>query len=109
MLTRVILAGTTHLDLHYQRMSRGALDDGVRQIQESYIPFLIDHDFNCQIGILLDAKVAKLQDGEHGLFAVAGIFEDPSEEVAYKNGEKNTVHERYEAELEGVETSLPSI
>ena len=103
MLTRVILASTTHLDLHNERMARGALESSARQIRERYVPFLIEHDFDRQIGVLLNAKVAKLPDGEYGLFAVVGEFENLSEKTAYKNGARNTVHEWYAEELEGIE------
>lgn len=110
MLTRVILASSTHLDLHQERMARSALENGARQIRKNYVPLLIEHDFDRQIGVLLNAKVAKLPDGEYGLFAVAGEFENASEKITYKNGERNTVHGRYEQELEGIEerVSLPS-
>jgi len=103
MLTRVILASSTHLDLHHERMARSALESGARQIRKKYVPLLIEHDFDRQIGVLLNAKVAKLPDGEYGLFAVAGEFENANERITYKNGERNTVHERYVEELEGIE------
>jgi hypothetical protein len=111
MLTRVLLASSTHLDLHDERMARSALESGAKQIRKKYVPLLIEHDFDRQIGILLNAKVAKLPDGEYGLFAVAGEFENASEKIAYKNGERNTVHERYEEELEGIveRVSLASV
>ena len=103
MLTRVILASSTHLDLHNERMARSVLENSARHIRKKYVPFLIEHDFDRQIGVLLDARVARLPDGEYGLFAVAGEFESFSERIAYKNGEKNTVHKQYAAELEGIE------
>ena len=84
-------------------MARSALESGARQIRKKYVPFLIEHDFDRQIGVLLNAKVAKLPDGEYGLFAVAGEFENEVERIAYKNGERNTVHKKYAEELEGIE------
>jgi len=94
------------LDLHQERMARSALENGARQIRNKYVPFLIEHDFDRQIGVLLNAKVAKLPDGEFGLFAVAGEFENANERNKYKNGEKNTVHERYAEALEGIENRV---
>lgn len=106
MLTRVILASSTHLDLYNERMARSALENGARQIQKKYVPHLIVHDFDRQIGVLLNAKVAKLPDGEYGLFAVVGEFESANEKITYKNGEGNTAHERYEEELKGIEEKI---
>jgi hypothetical protein len=87
-------------------MARSALENSARQIRKKYVPLLIEHDFDRQVGVLLNAKVAKLPDGEYGLFAVAGEFENEGEKIAYKSGERNTVHKKYSEELKGIEATV---
>ena len=106
MLTDVILASTTHLDLHYERTSRDFLEDNAAELKKAYRPYLIDHDFDRQIGVILNAKVAVLPDGEHGLFLVVGIFEEASEKANYVIGADNVAHELYVDQLDGIEDSV---
>jgi hypothetical protein len=42
------IASTTHVDAHYDRLTREGLESGVEQIRSRFIPFLIDHDPNHQ-------------------------------------------------------------
>lgn len=59
-------------------MARSALETGARQIRKKYVPLLIEHDFNRQIGVLLNAKVAKLPDGEFALLRIRRITHSAS-------------------------------
>lgn len=106
MLTRVIIASSTHLDLHHERMSRDFLESSATALRELYRPLLIDHDFDRQIGVILNAKVAELPDGEYGLFLVVGKFQQSAEVSSYKTGEANVVHEEYDRAFEGLEEYL---
>jgi Domain of unknown function (DUF4160) len=103
------IASTTHLDYHGQRMAKSALDQFAGQIKDRYIPLLIEHDFDRQIGVNLSARVVRLEDGEHALLIVSGIFEDDSEAAAFRSGEANAVWKRYESTLDDVETRVPTL
>ncbi len=65
----------------------------------TYIPFLIEHDWNRQIGILFYGEVFQLYDGEFALGVVIGIFEDESEKIKYKINTTNLVSDKYKAYL----------
>jgi hypothetical protein len=98
-----IVAGilsSTRVDAHNERLTKAALESGVQQIRSRYIPFLIDHDFNRQIGILLEGKVKRLPDGEFALFGAVGLFESEEERDRYSNGAPNVVWEDFTDYLE---------
>jgi hypothetical protein len=100
------IASTMHVDAHNDRFAREALESSVRQIRSRFIPFLIDHDFNQQVGVLLCGKVEPLPDGEFGLFVVAGVFDKDGERDRYANGAANTVWRQYEHYLDGLPQAL---
>lgn len=95
------IASTTNIDLHNERMAKSALDSAALQICTKYIPQLIDHDFNRQIGVLLYAKVIPMSDGEFALCVVSGVFENESEKYIHILGEPNTVWQEYVHYLDG--------
>lgn len=99
------IATTTHIDRHYERFSKSALEGMADQIKQKYIPNLVDHDPNKQIGIILYGEVFRLADGEYALGVVTGVFEDPQEQSEFKNGDKNTVWYKY-IELLNVESLI---
>ncbi len=70
------IASSTHVDQHGQRVDRSLLEDMASQINAQYVPLLIDHDFNRQVGVVLSAKLAALADGEYGLLVISGILEN---------------------------------
>ena len=47
------------------------------------------------MGVVLCAKVKKLDDGEYGLFVVAGVFENKDDKKLYTYSEANTVYKEY--------------
>lgn len=94
------VASTTHVDMHQERFAKNALKDMAKQIKSKYIPNLIDHDPNQQIGTLLYAEVFRLDDGEYALGVVAGQFENDGERLRYKNGHKNTQWQKYKSQLD---------
>jgi hypothetical protein len=106
MLTDVVLASTTHLDLHYERMSRDFLESSAASMKKVHRPYLIDHDFDRQIGVVLNARVAELPDGEHGLFLVVGLFDELGEKACYETGDDNLVHGLYDDLLDGIEEGV---
>jgi hypothetical protein len=108
MLISVKMASSTHLDLHYERMSRHFLENSAIALRESYCPLLIDHDFDRQIGVILNAKVAELPDGEYGLFLVIGEFQEPADISGYETGQVNVAHRDYDGAFEGLEEYLSS-
>lgn len=89
------IASTTHVDLHGERIAKSALSQFAEQICSKFIPTLIEHDPNRQIGILLYGKVAQLEDGEFALYVVSGIFDCDKEEAQYKVGSPNIVWQQY--------------
>lgn len=90
------IASTTHLDLHNERMAKSSLEGNAEQIKSKFIPFLVNHDHNQQIGVILYGKVLPMEDGEFALCVVCGIFEDENEYGLYKIGSKNSVWREYE-------------
>lgn len=83
------IASTTHLDRHYERMAKSALDGGAKQINERLIPQLIEHDWNQHVGVLLYGEVFQLDDGEYALGVVLGRFENEEERAKYATGNPN--------------------
>ncbi len=94
------IASTTHVDKHYEKMSKEALEDMAKQINKKYIPQLENHDFNKQIGVALYAEVFELHDGECALGHVSGIFENTRERDLYKIGDENKVWKKYKIFLD---------
>src|SRR3989344_8591948 len=97
------IASTTHVDYYNERMAKSVLDGFAYQIRTSFIPFLVDHDPNKQIGILLFGKVAQLDDGEFALYVACGIFENEEEANKHQNGQPNIVWGDYQHFLEHIE------
>ena len=64
------IASSTHVDSHGQRMTKELLDENYLRIQTVYVPLLVDHDFNRQIGVVLSSRVIDLGDGEHALLTI---------------------------------------
>ncbi len=94
-----VIVSTTHLDFHDERMSKNALDGMVNQIKEKYIPQLINHDWDEQVGVLLYAEVFQLEDGEYALGVVSGLFDNEDEKNKFKIGDVNTVWQDYKKYL----------
>lgn len=89
------IASTTHIDRHNERMSKEALDSFAKAICAKFIPVLIDHDPNLQIGVLFYGKVVSLDDGEYALYVVQGQFESEEEKQLYTIGAPNKIWEKY--------------
>jgi hypothetical protein len=106
MIISVAIASTTHVDAHNECLAKEALESGAEQIRSRYIPYLIEHDFNKQIGALLSARVDPLPDGEFGLIVVAGVFEDQEERQCYVNAAPNKVWRQYMHYLDGMAEEL---
>lgn len=100
------IASTTHVDAHNDRFTKAALEGGAEQIRARYIPYLVDHDFNRQIGVLLCGRVEPLIDGEFGLMIVAGLFEEEVERQHYVNGAPNIVWQRYLHHLDDAQHAI---
>jgi hypothetical protein len=94
------IASTTHIDRHFERFAKSALDGMTEQIKAKYIPNNIEHDSNRQNGVILYGEVFQLSDGEYGLGVVVGQFEKSEERVIYNNGSKNTVWKKYKSLLD---------
>jgi hypothetical protein len=89
------IASTTHVDRHGERMTKGALEDMANQVNSKYIPFLIDHDFDQQIGILIFGKVTEVGHGEYALMVISGVFETKEEFFKYPIGSDNLIWKNY--------------
>jgi len=100
MKIRIGIASTTHIDRHYERMAKSALDSGAEQINERLIPHLIEHDWNQHVGVLLFGGVFKLDDGEYALGIVIGIFENEEERRIYATGKPNIYWSDYKKYLD---------
>ncbi|MBU0682875.1 MAG: hypothetical protein KJ864_01100 [Candidatus Omnitrophica bacterium] len=88
------IASTTHRDLHGDIMAKSALNGMANQINDHYIPLDINHQ-GTYIGVILVAKVKTLDDGEHGLYVVVGIFENKREYKKYPYKNKNNDYLSY--------------
>jgi hypothetical protein len=103
------IASTTHVDYHGQRMAKSLLDQFVDQIRATYVPLLVNHDFDQQIGVNLTARVVGLEDGEYALLVVSGMFDDASEAAKFPVGSDNTVWRDYESALDDIEETVPAL
>jgi len=99
------IASTTHVDRHRERMAKSALDSMALQINEKFIPALLDHNLNSHGGVVLYSEVFQLTDGEHALGIVSGVFENESEKEKFKSGQANDVWEEYKKYLDTKELS----
>jgi hypothetical protein len=102
------IASTTHIDRHNEKMTKSALDSMAEQACSKYIRFLIEHDPNKAIGVILAAKVLPMSDGELALVVVAGTWESEKEQGAYEYGAENTVWKQYMPILEELPVPLES-
>lgn len=79
---RQIIA-TSHVDRHQDRMSRGALESLVEQINSQYIPVTVEHDpRNPPLGRIVQAELKELDDGELAVEAIVQFFE-PGDKVEF--------------------------
>lgn len=95
MIITTGVASTTHIDRHYEKMAKSALDGMARQINEAFIPQLIEHDPTQQIGVVLYGEVFPLSDGEYALGVVSGVFESSAERERFITGQPNNVWNEY--------------
>lgn len=103
------IASTTHIDVYLERMTKEALNGMAQQINSKYIRQTVEHQPGLQIGIVLCGKIKQLSDGEFGLFAVFGIFDNESEYRKYPLGTPNIVWEKYVSLLNDVSTEIKEL
>lgn len=102
MKITTIIASTTHIDRHGERMAKSALDGMAEQINLKYIPLTVNHDRSKQIGVLLYGRVVPYDSGEFALLVVASQFEKETERSIYQVGKTNTVCQEYTSYLDGI-------
>ncbi len=100
IITAII--STTHLDLQGERLSKEMLFEFAERINSSYLPYLMEHDPERQIGALLCGKVGRIEGGEHALYAVIGLFQNEEEKGIYTIGSPNVVRDQYSSFLDSV-------
>lgn len=105
MIVTIATPSTTHIDRHFERFAKSALDQGAEQINSRYIPVLRDHDFNQRLGVNLCAIVKPLGDGHHALVVVAGLYESSDEYLQFPDREKNTLSSKYLPLIEQLDLS----
>jgi hypothetical protein len=93
------IGSTTHLDRHNERMAKSALDGMADQIKRRYVPYLIEHDWNKHIGVVLYGEVFQLKDGEFALGIVTGLFENENEKNRFKTSQPNKAWQDYKKYL----------
>jgi hypothetical protein len=77
MKTVEAIIATTHLDLHNERFTRGALQSMAAQARGVYIPAMVEHDIRRPvIGRTVSTRVVQLPDGEYGLLATSEMFDE---------------------------------
>lgn len=87
-------------------MAKELLDEESIDIRSAYVPLLVNHDFSQQVGVVLNARVIDLGDGEHALLVVTGIFEDERESSNYPNGAENVKWQDTEPFMDEVERAV---
>jgi hypothetical protein len=100
------IASSTRLDDHDQRIDKRVLDTSAEKIRAEYLPLLINHDFSQQVGVVLNARVVELDDGEHVLIHVNGTFENDSEAASFQVGAQTKVWREYESVLDELEEAV---
>jgi hypothetical protein len=75
------IASTTHIDQHNDQLTKSTLDNMAEQINEKFIPQLIEHDWDRHVGVILYGEVFQLDDGAYALGVVSGIFENEEEKT----------------------------
>lgn len=80
MKVKAIMA-TTHVDRHNMKITKEALESGVRQINGDYaLVFNLEHDVTLPpIGKVIEAGIEQLEDGEYQLVATNEVFENLKE------------------------------
>lgn len=103
MLISVAIPSTTHIDRHFERFTKSALDQMAEQCNSKYIPVLNDHDFKQRLGVNLCAVVKPLGDGNYALVAVCGIYESVDEYNQFADGAKNVSTDKYISLIENLD------
>ena len=92
------IIATTHVDLHSERMTVGALESLVELINGSHTPVGIQHDPRiAPVGRVASARVRKLDDGEYAAEAVVELFE-PGDEIRLIDGDRELPIHRCEGQ-----------
>jgi len=88
------IASTTHLDRQNEKVTKDALEDMAVQINQRYIPFLIEHDWSKHIGTILYGETFQLMDSEYALGVVIGLFNSEEDKKVFVAGQENTIWEK---------------
>jgi hypothetical protein len=96
------MASSTHVDQDGQIMDKHLLEDSAVRIRGHYLPLLVNHDPDQLVGVILNARLIELPDGEYGLFVISGIFEDDQEVEDFRPGELNTTWTDHEDQLTNI-------
>jgi hypothetical protein len=100
------IASSTHVDSYGQRMTKELLDENYLRIQTVYVPLLVDHDFNRQIGVVLSSRVIDLGGGEYALLVATGVFDNDEEAAQFPNEARNSVSQDYGPLLDEIERAV---
>jgi len=89
------IIATTHIDLHGDMLTKEALDDGVEQLKNKYIPVIWNHDIRYPpFGRVVSGEVIKLPDGHFALEANCEIFEE-SDSIDILTGDSREIPLHY--------------
>lgn len=88
------IASTTHLDRQNHKLTKDALEDMAVQINQRYIPYLIEHDWNKHIGTILYGETFQLMDSEYALGVVICLFNSEEDKKVFVTGQENTIWEK---------------
>ncbi len=75
---------TTHLMRDNSKFTIKDLKSIVVKIKKQSLPLTVNHDRTLLIGYVDDAEIVKLEDGEYGVKARVNIFENPREQLGFK-------------------------
>lgn len=88
----LMIASTTHKDLHGMRMAKQALEGFEKSISKKYYPLQYNHDDSgAKVGVIVTAKLFEMPDGETALAAL--VIKHSNAEIAgrFPSGGDNLV------------------
>jgi hypothetical protein len=92
----IVIASTTHKDLHGMRMAKQVLDGFEQAVRQKYYPLQFNHDDDApRLGVMVSAKVFTLPDGETALGAAIIKHSSPELAALYPAGAANTVFDKF--------------
>lgn len=97
----LMIATTTHIDLHGMRMSKDSVEGMVQTIKQKYFPLQLNHDDSAKkLGVIVSAKSFEMPDGETALGAIVVIHSDEKVAEEFPDGAENMVFDEFNTAID---------